>query len=165
MTGRRTAAAIAVIAVGAAAVFWYTSRSDEAEIGRRLDRLATEINTGVTEGLGTTVRAAAIGSYFTDDVTIDLGPGTEPIRGRDTLVGMAARLQPRTSVFRVQFVDVTPKVSEDRASATVSLTAEITNTSISSREQSLDAREFSFEMAQAGGVWRISRVKAVETIK
>jgi hypothetical protein len=165
MRDRRAAVAIAVIVAAAAVFFWLRARSDEAEIRRRLDRLAAEINTGVTEGLGTTARAAAIGSYFTDDVTIDLGPGTEPILGRDSLVGMAARLQPRTSVFRVEFVDVTPKISHDGASATVSLTAEIINTSISTREPSLDAREFSFEMTHDGGVWRIRRVKSVETIK
>jgi hypothetical protein len=165
MTARRAVAAIAVIAAAAAAMWWYTSRSDEAEIRRRLDRLATEINAGVTEGLGTTVRAATIGTYFTDDVTIDLGPGTAPLHGRETLVGMAARLQPRTSVFRLNFVDITPKVAQDRASATVSLTAEIINTSVSTGEQALDAREFAFEMTRASGVWRISRVTSVETIK
>jgi|SRR5262245_46117348 len=165
MTSRPAVAAIAVIAAVAAAVWWYTSRSDEAEIRRRLDRLAAEINTGVTEGLATTVRAATIGTYFTDDVTIDLGPGTAPLHGRETVVGMAARLQPRTSVFRLKFVDITPKVSSDRASATVSLTAEITNTSVSTGEQSLDAREFALVMAHAGGVWLISHVAAVETIK
>ena len=165
MTGRRAVVAIAAIAVTAAVVLWFTSRSDEAQIRRRLDGLASEINTGVTEGLGNAVRAAAIGAYFTDDVTIDLGPGTAPIRGRDTLIGMVARLQPRTAVFRVKFVDVTPKVSPDRASASVSLTAEIINTSVSTGEQSLDAREFAFEMTRRGGDWCINRVTSVETIK
>ena len=165
MTARRAAAMVAVIAAGAAMLLWYRSRSAEADIRRRLDALASEINAGVTEGLGSSVRAATIGTFFTDDVTIDFGPGTAPIHGREALVGMVARLQPRTSVFRLTLVDVTPTVAEDRGTATVSLTAEIINTSISTGEQSLDAREFALEMTHAGGAWRISRVKAVQTIK
>jgi len=165
MTVRRAVAAIAAIAVTAAVVLWFTGRSDEAQIRHRLDGLASEINTGVTEGLASAVRAAAIGNYFTEDVTIDLGPGTAPIHGRDTVIGMTARLQPRTSVFRLKFVDVTPTVSPDRTSAKVSLTAEIINTSVSTGEQSLDAREFALEMTRAGGDWRIRRVTSVETIK
>ena len=110
------------------------------EIRRRLDGLSAEINTGVTEGLSSAVRAAAIGSYFTDDVTIDLGPGTAPIHGRDTVIGMTARLQPRTSVFRLKFVDVTPRVLPDRTSASVSLTAEIINTSVSTGAASRSTR-------------------------
>ena len=33
--------------------------------------------------------------------------GAAPIRGRETLIGMAGRLQPRTAAFQLQFEDVT----------------------------------------------------------
>ena len=53
------------------------------------------MNASTKDGLGTALRAAQIGSYFTEDAVVELGEGAAPIKGRDTLMGMVARLQPR----------------------------------------------------------------------
>jgi hypothetical protein len=80
--------------------------TDEQRIARRLNALATDFNESTTEGFGAAARAARIGSYFTHDVVVEFGQGTPPIRGRDTLMGMVARLQPRTAAFTLERVDL-----------------------------------------------------------
>ena len=60
------------------------------------------MNASTKDGLGTAARAAQIGSYFTEDAVVDFGGGSRPIQGRETLMGMAARLQPRTAAFRMR---------------------------------------------------------------
>ena len=47
-------------------------------------------------------RSAQLGTFFTEDVDVELGSGAAPIHGRATIIGMAARLQPRTAAFHDQ---------------------------------------------------------------
>ena len=72
------------------------------------------------------LHAAEIGGYFTDDVTVELGEGSPPIKGRDTLIGMITRLQPRTAEFRLELDDVTIEVVPGSNAADVLLTATFT---------------------------------------
>ena len=70
----------------------------------------------------TIAHAARIGTYFTEDIVVDLGKGTPPIQGRETLIGMAARLQPRTAAFTLELLDITVEMRSP-STAEVSLTA------------------------------------------
>jgi len=163
---RRPTLVLAAIAVVILA--WLSWRmlwpSDEQRIHRRLQAFAADFNAGTTEGLGTVTRAAKIGSYFTDDIVVDLGPGTPPIHGRDTLAGMAARLQPRTAAFTVELVDITPVVHDD-GTADVSLTTAFKRQSLATGEESIDARELALKMKKVGGEWRVMRVTAVSAFR
>ena len=49
--------------------------------------------------------------------------------------------------------------------ADVHLTAEFIRRSITTGEESLDAREFTIGMRRVGGEWQIARVTAVETLE
>ena len=49
--------------------------------------------------------------------------------------------------------------------ADVHLTAEIIRRSITTGDESLDAREFTLGMRRVGGEWQIARVTAVDTLK
>src|SRR5262245_8961994 len=138
MTARRLAGAAAVIAVLGVAAWLYMGRADEATvIAARLNTLATEINQSTVDGFGTAARAVQLSTYFTDDIEIDLGQGTAPIRGRATVIGMAERLQPRTAAFKLSFQDVTAVVDPGGTTATVHLTAEVVRRSITTGESSL----------------------------
>lgn len=166
MPARRALAwGIAVLVVVAGGLWAWRNLmpSDERDVARRLHDLGAEFNASTTDGLGTAARAARFGTYFTEDVVVELGGGSPPITGRDTLIGMAARLQPRTAAFILDFRDVTVTVL-DPARAQASLTAVIRRRVIGSDEESLDAREFALEMEKAGGEWVISHVAAVETL-
>jgi hypothetical protein len=143
--------------------FWFTG--DEDVIRRRLEALRDEINASTVDSLGSAARAAAIGGFFADDVLVDLGRGTGPINGRETVMAMAARLQPRTAAFRLDLKDVGVEIRPGTTTADVTLTGTFTRRSISTGEESIDALEFALAMSKAGGTWRISRLTAVDTIK
>ena len=142
---------------------WYSG--DEREIRSSLDSLAAEFNASTTDGLGTVVRAAQLGSYFSDDVVVDLGPGSATIEGRQTLVGMAERLQPRTAAFRVALDNLGVDLRDGNSLADVTLTVSFIRRSISTGEESIDAREFALEMRKSGGRWRISRATAIDAFR
>lgn len=153
----------AVIAAGA--WFWWTRPSPaEREVRGLFDALAAEFNSSTTDGLGTVARAARIGRYFSDDIVVELGEGSPPIQGRETLMGMAARLQPRTAAFELQLEDVQVDLV-DPGQAEVTLTAVIRRRSLASGEESLDAREFSARVVHAAGKWQINRVVAIDTLR
>ena len=152
-----------------AVLAWFAWRSresgDERAIRQRIEALRKELNSSTTDGLGTLAHAAQIGSYFTDDVTIELGEGATPIRGRDTLMGMAARLQPRTAAFRLDLDDISVEMAPAAEAADVLLTASFVRRSLSTGEESRDAREFSLVCQKSAGTWRIARVTAIDTLR
>jgi len=166
MPGRVAAiVAVVVAAVGVAAWFLSTAGDEAAAVGQRLRAFSDEVNKSTVDGLGPGARAAQLGSFFTDDVDVDLGQGSAPIRGRETLVTMAARLQPRTAAFRLEFEDVRVALAPGGETADVHLTAEFIRRSLTTGEESLDAREFTIGMRRVGGDWKIGRVTAIDTLK
>ena len=159
---------VILVALAAAAAAYYAWRTwgpgDEQQIRRRLNAFAAEFNEGTTDGLGNVARAARLGSYFTDDIVVDLGHGSPPIQGRETLIGMAARLQPRTSAFRLELVDINVTPGQD-STAHVGLTAAFRRRSFGTGDESVDAREFALKMVKSGGEWRVDKVTAVDTFR
>lgn len=162
----RTATGAALVALLSLITAWLLwPPNNDRQIRRRLTALADEFNSSTSDGLGLAAKAVRIGDYFTNDVIVDLGEGSSTIVGRDTLMGMAARLQPRTAAFTLRVEDITVDAAADGRTAIVALTLTITRTSTVTREQSLDAREFSLEMRKTDDEWRIARAAAVDTIK
>jgi ketosteroid isomerase-like protein len=161
---RRRAVVVMALAVFLGVSAWRTWwPSDERQIRQRLQAFAADFNRSTTDGLGTAARAEHFGTYFTEDVVVDLGKGSPPIEGRETLVGMAGRLQARTAAFRLELVDLTVHVSGESA-AEVSLTATVKRR-LSVAEESIDARELSVEMAKTDGDWRVRRVRTVDPFR
>ena len=151
-------AAIAAIVVAAAVFTWRAVfPSDERQIRRQLTRVAEQVNEQ-SEGLAAVARAADVGSAFADEVVIDLGQGA-PIRGRDTLMAIVARVQPRTSRYEVKIRDMNIRVADDDRLAFVDLSA------TTSGENGMDAREFKLEMVKREGTWLIARVTPVQVLE
>ena len=161
MRGR--GAVFAAAAAIAALATWYSWRGDEGAIEDRLAALAEDINATAGTGLGAGAHAAQIGRHFTDSAVVDLGQGA-PIEGRATIVGMLARLEPRTAQFTVRFQDTTVRALTDGA-AEVNLTAEISSRGEKQRDTWMDAREFAVSFRKVGDDWLIASVRAVETIR
>jgi SnoaL-like protein len=159
-------AAVLLVLVGAGVFAWRTRETpDEREIRSRLDSLRNEVNTSTKDGIGVAVHAAQIGGYFTEDAVVELGEGASPIKGRETLIGMVARLQPRTAAFRMDLEDVTIEMVPGSDAADVLLTASFVRRNISTGEESLDAREYALVMIKADNTWRIARITAIDTLR
>jgi len=162
---RRGQIAVAVIAIAAAGLWWWRSGSAaEREVRALFVNFATEFNSGVTGGLGLIARAVHIGESFTPDVVIEFGQGSPPIHGRETLMAMASRLQPRTAAFVLELDDVNVDL-KDPDHADVTFTALIRRRSVASGEESIDAREFEAEVVRVDRRWQVSRVVAVDTLR
>jgi hypothetical protein len=140
---------------------WTDERS---EIKTRLRELVSIVNTTAAGDVNGLTRAVRIGSFFTDDVVVELGEGSTPIVGRDTLIGMTTRLEPRIADFSLGFTDATVDVSDDKETAQVSLTVEFIRRHPDTR-QTMDAREFKLGMRRVEGEWRIARATAIDTLK
>lgn len=154
-----------VVALAAGVWFIYAPGDAGSAVKARLQSLAEMVNRSTVDGLGPEARAVQLGAFFTEDVDVDLGQGAAPIRGRHTVIGMAERLQPRTAAFRLKFEDITVALASDGNSADVHLTAEFIRRSITTGEESLDAREFMLGMRRVAADWQIAKVTAVETLK
>ena len=98
------------------------------------------------------------------DYWFELGQGSPPIRGRETLMGMASRLQPRTAAFVLEFDDVNVEFA-DPDQGEVTFTALFRRRSQASGEESIDAREFAGEVVRSAGRWRVSKVTAIDTLR
>jgi hypothetical protein len=158
--------AVLILAVAAVAVFVWSTRdtSEERAIRGRLETLRNEVNASTADGLGNATRAVQIGGFFTKDVVVELGEGSVPIRGRDTIVGMVARLQPRTAAFSMELDDISVELVPGGA-ADVLLTASFVRRSIPTGEESRDAREYALVLTNATGEWEISRITAIDTLR
>ncbi len=143
---------------------WQYWPSDERAIRGRLQALAADLNGSSGPGGAALVRAAHLGDYFADDVVVELGEGSAPIIGRSTVMGMAARLERRTSDARLRFEDVGIRVQDSGTEAGVSLTA-IFLREDGSGGTAADAREFALQMVKAAGKWRIARATAVMALR
>ncbi|HXW07695.1 MAG TPA: nuclear transport factor 2 family protein [Vicinamibacterales bacterium] len=159
MSGRLAGVLVAVVGLAAAA--WYFWPGEKAAIDRRLAALSRDIDQ--QEAVGG-LAAARIASHFTEDVVIDLGQGSVPVEGRDTLVGMLMRLEPRIARYRVRFEDATVRL-RDASTAEVTLTAEIVPRGSAPRDAEMDAREFEVMFRKVDADWLVARVRAVETIR
>ena len=137
---------------------------EKAAITERLGEFTRVVNAAVPEGLDSVSRAAEIASFFTDDVVVELGEGSTPIAGRETVMAMSMRLQPRLAQFTIGFADANVTVSPDKQSADVALTVEFISRDPTARQQ-MDAREFKLGMRRVDGVWKMARVTAVDTLK
>lgn len=162
----RRAVAIASVILVAGFGWWYgLSWGDEREIRASLASLASEFNADTSDGLGAVARAARLGGHFSQDVVVDLGPGTAPLRGRDMLMGVATRLQPRTAAFRVVLDDVGVEVADGNREADVTLTVSFIQRSLATDEEANAAKEFALRLAKSDGRWRIARATAIDTFR
>lgn len=165
MPRRRAALVAAIVIVLAGGLVWRGPWwGSERAIRSALASLANEFNASTSEGLGTLARAAQLGSYFTEQVVVDLGPGSAVIEGRDRLVGMAARLEPRTAAFRVVLDDISIETTNG-GTADVVLTVSFIARNTTTDEETTDPREFALQMIEDGGRWRIARATAIDAFR
>ena len=110
-------------------------------------------------------KAARIAGYFTEDVTIDLGSSSTTIRGRGTLMAMAARIRVSQEGFRIELVDVQIAIAAEGRTATASMTVKGSGVDFATGDQVIDAHEIEMTLVKMDGVWLIRDVSAVSSIE
>jgi hypothetical protein len=162
---RRTLAGLTAVVIAAGALWWWSvGSSDERQVRRLFEDFAEELNAGTTSGFGTLTHLARLSEFIHPEIVVELGQGSPPIQGRETLLGMVSRLQPRTSAFVLEMDDITVEFT-DADHGEVTFTALIRRRSVDSAEESIDAREFGAEVVRSGGHWRVSRIVAIDTLR
>ncbi len=140
--------------------------SEARQIRRRLDALAETASVRVGDtNLVRLAKAARLAAYFTEDITIDLGSPPTVIRGRDTLMAVAARTQVSPEGLRIELVDVQITVDAEGARATASMTVQGSGIDFATGDQMIDAREIEMTLVKLDGEWLIQGVSAVSAIR
>jgi hypothetical protein len=161
---RRTLARIVGLAAAAGAIWWWSAgSSNERQVRRLFEDFAEELNAGTAGGFDTLTHITRLSELFHPDIVVELGQGSAPIQGRETLLGMVSRLQPRTSAFVLEMDDVNVELT-DQDHGEVTFTA-LVRRRVDSGEESIDAREFGAEVVRNGGRWQVSRVVAIDTLR
>src|SRR5918994_1186854 len=110
---RRTLAGLTAVVIAAGALWWWSvGSSDERQVRRLFEDFAEELNAGTTSGFGTLPHLARLSEFIHPEIVVELGQGSPPIQGRETLLGMVSRLQPRTSAFVLEMDDVTVEFTD-----------------------------------------------------
>ena len=140
--------------------------SEARQIRRRLDALAETASVGGGEtNLVRMAKAARLAGYFTEDITIDLGSPSTVIRGRDTLMAMAARICVSPEGLRIELVDVQIAVDAAGARATASMAVQGSGIDFATGDRMIDAREMEMTLVKLDGEWLIQGVSAVSAIR
>jgi hypothetical protein len=162
-TVMRLAFVLALAGLGYVLYSWYWP-SDEGRIRDALDDLAATVSEPDGDGLGQMARAARLGSFFAQDVVVDLGAPYGRIEGRDTVMALAAKAPVPGEGLDVRFVDVSIDVAPGGEDAVVHLTA-----TVASRgrpfDSSLDAKELEMAWRKVDDTWVIARVIGVSPLE
>ena len=159
----RIVAMLALIAIGA----WYGWRwlvpDDEAEIRAVLERIADAVTATPGGDTGRLVRAASLSREFDPEVAIDAGPPFQRLRGRDAVIGTAARLNAAVRDLQITFRDVTIHVDPARQEATANLVAQAQFDD--GGGAGFDARELDVTFRRLGDAWVVSAVTLVPPLR
>ena len=157
----------AVLTVGAA-VWGYglLFPSPEDAIRRQLDALAEAASVAPGEtNLERMARAARLGRFVTEDVVIDLGGRLSAARGRQAVIGVAAREPVSADGVAFQFLDERIVLAGDAVSATATLTVRGTGSNLVTGDEWVDAIELDMRWRDVDDEWLVAAVIAVELIR
>ncbi|HUE89041.1 MAG TPA: nuclear transport factor 2 family protein [Vicinamibacterales bacterium] len=156
--------AVVVVAAGLWFGWQWLFPSDEAQIVGVLERIADGVSSSAEDGeLGRLARAASLRNQFAPDVTVDAGPPFQRLRGREAMIGAAARTSGSVRNLEITFPDVAIAIASDRQSATAVVTAEARFDEGGGR--GIDARELELGFTRHEGNWVISAVTIVQPLQ
>jgi ketosteroid isomerase-like protein len=151
-------AGLVLVAVAAATFFLYPSET--RRVRTRLDALAAAANVPARESdLERLTRTASLARFFTEDVTLDVGSDGLVIRGRDALVGLAAKAAVPPGGVVVELSEVEVAVDAATATAEATGTGRVTTTDPSTRQPSVDVRALAFTLHEVDGTWLVSSIR------
>lgn len=156
-----------IVALAALAALWMGYRwwfpDDEARIRAVLERIADGVSSGSDESeVGRIARAASLRNDLDPEILVDAGPPFVRMKGRDSVIGTAARLNGAIRNLEIVFDDVAIDVSGD--TATASLTAEA-HFDEGRGGRGMEARELDITLRRLDGRWVIADVRLLRPIE
>jgi len=136
----------------------------ERVIRSRLKNLAVTASFRSNEGpLAKAYNSEKLGGFFSPDIVVFVdisGHGQHTFEGRDIVLQAALAARQNFAELKVEFVDVNVKLSPDKQSATVNLTAKCTVPN----DSDFFPQEMKFTFKKIDGKWLISRAETVKTL-
>src|SRR5262249_38830997 len=153
----RVAILVAALVAVVAGYRWWNSPE------RQVNRLLSDISTALShESAETDLRAltavASLQTHLTADVSIDMGGGSPPVRGRQDVIAMATRVRVSSPMMRVQFFD--PEIAIAGDTGATKVTVQVT-TRDSGGEELAAAYTVSMNLVLAEGRWQIASAHIV----
>jgi hypothetical protein len=158
---KRAVAASVSLTVGLAAyLYWF---SDERQIRRLLDDVASSVSQEEAMGVTGMTEIAGLRTLLAPDVLIDPGPPYRGIvSGPEDVIAAVTRLRIRSPFVLLTFVDV--EVSMDGSdAATVHATAKLSSRTTEG-DQHFDAREVVLSIARRDGRWVLTAAKSIPVL-
>lgn len=158
-----------VVAALVAGTVWFVWQrlvpNDAAEIRSVLDRIAEGVgDDGGGGDVNRLARAAALRNELDPEITVDAGEPFQRLRGREMVIGAAARVRGSLRGLKVRFSDVEIEVEPDRQRAHVTLTAEA-HFGTATGAPGFDARELAFVLRRLDDRWVIAEVSRILALK
>jgi cytoskeletal protein RodZ len=158
---------ILILAVLGALGFWLWTvffPNDEKLIRKHLADAARAASfSGSPSPLAQLGSVAELSTFFSPDVELDFEVprrGHFTLQGRGEIMAVATRVRNETSALKVDFLDVTVKLGEDRESATAVLTARAQVPG----ERDFSVQEMKITLKKTKRRWFIHRVETVKTL-
>jgi hypothetical protein len=157
-TPARVAIVIAALVTLFAGYRWWNNPE------RHIHRLFSDIASALShDGTETDLRAltavAALQSHLAPDVSIDMGRGSTPIRGRQEVIATAARVRASSPMMRVQFFDPDIQLSSE-SSGTTQVTVQVTTRDGEGQEVAA-AHVVSIVLVRNEGRWQIANARVI----
>ena len=144
--------------------YWHFFPSQETRIRRMFGELARVVSISPNSSpLANLAAANELASFFTKDVEINLdvpGVGRHTFTGREEIIQAAVAARSNSRSVKVEFLDINVKLDAGKESATVDLTAKVTQPA----EHDFSVQELKFQLQKVDGEWRIARVDTVRTM-
>jgi len=138
--------------------------SPQRVIRGKLEHLARSASFGSKEGVLTRLaHAQSLGDYFCTNVDVCLDIPRHETRqfvGREDIVEAAMATRTQAGALKVQFPNISIKVSPDKQTAVVELTLEA---SVQGEPDPI-VEELNLTLRKIGGEWLITRVKSIHGV-
>ena len=154
----RAAIVVAALAALTAGYFWWNNPE------RHIRRLLSDVESALShDGAETDLLAlaavASLQAHLTPDVAIEIGGSSPPVRGRQDVISMAARLRASSPMMRVQFFDPEIQLSDD-SNATTRVTVQVT-TRDAGGEELAAAHQVSIALVLVEGRWQVASARVL----
>ena len=156
-----------LVTVAAVAALWLAYRwwfpDDEAQIRSVLERIAEGVGSSADESeVGRIARAASLRNDLHPEIMVDAGPPFVRMKGRDSVIGTAARLNGVIRNLDINFSDVDIDVNQDEANVLLTAEAQFDE---GRGGRGSEARDLNVIFLRREGRWVVADVKLAGPLK